>query len=304
MPLSGTISVADVNTVYVKPAGTQENFNSEDFRELAGKPTPNTTVALSDLYGKVPRQKVTIGANNTNSFNINLKSQAQAAKPQVFSFFGGEPQETIFDFTIKGNIGSNSLDTFSLRTGSWHPTVGLVIRIGPVSYTNLVAVAASSATGSPSNGIVAGRGADATGCSGCCDCNGCAAWSRSGGSAILIEHGSATLPTRIINNGIIGSGGSGGHGITMNRDRKHCYHGGGGAGIPGGSKAGGGYGCGANGSYLEGGCGSHAGGDLGSGTWARPTRPSIIFGSYKYTIEGSGIVRGAQAATMPTEGIT
>jgi len=300
MPLSGTISVADVNTVYVKPAGTQENFDSEDFRELAGKPTPQTTIALSDLYGKVPRQKITIGADNKNSFNINLKTAARDAKPNVFAFFNGEPQETIFDFTIKGNIGSNSLTTFSLRTGSWHPTIGLVIRIGPVSYKNLVAVSAGSATGSPSNGIVAGRGANGTS-SGCCDCHWCPAYSKSGGAAILIEHGSETLPTRIINKGIIGSGGTGGHGITMDRKRKHGYQGGGGAGIPGGSKDGhGGYGCGADGTYLEGGCGSFPGGDLGKGNGKRATRPAIIFGSYKYTIEGNGVVRGEQLETMPT----
>jgi hypothetical protein len=120
---------------------------------------------------------------------------------------------------------------------------------------------------------------------------------RSGGSAILLRH-----PLTIQNNGIIGSGGSGGLGFASEETRNQ------GAGVAVGGGAGlppAGYGWPESGSgvptkehkhratFLTGGfSGSNRAGDLGQNTAFRLTRPAIVTQGHAINYSPQGTIRG------------
>lgn len=334
---SGPLGLQDVNIGFGYPPTKQQDLNGFDFRDLVGKPDTETQISLSEAYGKTPDIKIEIGQANSTLYNINLREYAEKSRPTLFA--GGEPTDIVFTFNVFGNVGSNSLTGYAVRTGEWDPTVRLVLNVPEVrtaagelmdinidnetkgtlrvkdhynpftkkwvyktvgkpknkkTYGRFV----DMVTFSPPNGIIAGKGSDATN-SGCCDCLHCGINSLSGGSAILMEHSLI-----IDNQGIIGSGGTGGHGITMNRDHPCLGGAGGGAGIPGGKGLNGAYVNNITPSILNAGdsCGPD-GGSLGMGNGAgRRTRPAILTQGYTLTYIEEGLIRGDVLATMP-EGI-
>lgn len=330
---SGPLGLQDVNVAFGYPPTNEQDLDGFDFRDLVGKPDPGTQVALSEAYGRTPDIKINVGQANATLYNVNLRDLAEDSRPGLFN---PEPIDITFTFNVLGNIGGKTPTQYAVRTGTWHPSVRLVLNVGPVrradgqimdinvdgetkvvrkikdgkdalgkqkykytygpankkTYNRFV----DMDTYNPTNGVIAGAGTDSTN-SGCCDCHGCASASKSGGSAILLEH-----PLTINNEGIIGSGGTGGHGTTMNRDRKHQYGGGGGAGLPPGKTIGGAYGTKTDGSILNGGEGIIAAGSLGMGNPYRRTRPAILTQGYACTITGEGLIRGDVLTAMP-EGI-
>ena len=331
---SGPLGLQDVNVAFGYPPTETQDLNGFDFRDLVGKPDPGSQVALSECYGKTPDIKIKIGQAHSTLYNVNLRNYAERARPGLFD--AGNPTDIVFTFNVFGNIGSKSLTEYAVRTGEWHPTVRLVLNVGPVMRADgeimdvnvdgetkvikKVAIGRDPVTKkviyketygpknkktygtfvnmdtfSPPNGIIAGKGSDATQ-SGCCDCNHCGHYSESGGSAILLEHNLA-----LNNLGIIGSGGAGGHGITMNRDNPRTGGAGGGAGIPGGEGRGGAYVGDVNPTILNAGstCGQ-PGGSLGMGNSNRRTRPAILTQGYALTYIEEGLIRGDVLATMPT----
>jgi len=330
---SGPLGLEDVNVAFGYPPKSEQDLDGFDFRDLVGKPDPGTQVALSEAYGKTPDIKIQIGQSHSTLYNVNLRDYAKKNRPGLFVT---EPTGITFTFNVFGNIGGKTATEYAVRTGEWHPSVRLVLNVPPVRnaaneiidvnvdgekkvikkvkdykdpvtkkwvYKEIYGPANKKTFGTfvdmstydPPNGIIAGAGTDATN-SGCCDCHWCAGHSKSGGSAILLEH-----PLTINNEGIIGSGGTGGHGITMNRDHPCTYGGGGGAGIPPGKNSGG-AGTYSDGSILNGGGGSIPAGGLGLGNPHRRTRPAILTQGHAVTFIEEGLIRGDVSATMP-EGI-
>lgn len=335
LPSSGKISVSDINQAYYYPANKRMDLNSDDYRDLVSKPTPGTTISLEDAYGKTPNIKIDIGSANNNLYNVNLRSIAEETRPLLFE--NGEPQNMFFTFTVYGNIGSKSRSQYALRTGSWHPSVNLKLKLLPVRradgkmlsigvsgsasesvkikdyvdqgtgvqkyQTVTLPVAKTSSApfsnlemNSPPNGLIAGMGGSGD-TSGCCDCGWCHWYSPRGGSAILME-----TNLTIENYGIIGSGGTGGHGITQNRDNNRQGSSGAGAGLDPGTSVWAAH-CSPTTSYLKGACSVGAnGGDLGSanaGGGGRATMPAVITSGYVLSHSGPGLLRGGTATTFP-----
>jgi hypothetical protein len=135
--------------------------------------------------------------------------------------------------------------------------------------------------------------------------------SRSGGSAIVLNH-----PLTILNSGIIGSGGTGGLGFdatwSKNKPNQNANIGGG-AGLPPG-----GFGWPADGrgsptsfmehprraTFLTGGVANNTrAGDLGMGTAFRVTKPAIVTQGHALDLQniGTGMVRGDIASSQPPE---
>ena len=52
LPSSGIISLNDINLELGKASGTNTSLNATDVRSLLGKPTPSSTISLSDAWGK------------------------------------------------------------------------------------------------------------------------------------------------------------------------------------------------------------------------------------------------------------
>ena len=218
--------------------------------------------------------KLNIGTASTNSYNLNLRDLFLAAYPYVGS-------GATVEFSVLGNIGSTSTSTYALQTGSW--PAGSNIKL-------IVPATSGGTTNSPANGIIAGRGGDATS-SGCCDQTGQAANSPPGGPAILLSY-----PLTIQNSGIIGSGGSGGHGVTQNRDNNALGDGGGGAGIDPGTGYQGRYnytGGAWVSSYLVGGASIGVyGGNLGAGTAYVATSKAVVTQGNALTLTGNALLGG------------
>jgi hypothetical protein len=117
-------------------------------------------------------------------------------------------------FTVQGNIGSATagLDTYALDTGEWPPGTQLTLIIPAISDNS----------GSPANGIVAGKGGGGGGWSGVSSSGG------DGSNGIRVN-----VNIDIINRGIIGGGGGGSSGSPGEPQYGplHTYKGGSGAGI-------------------------------------------------------------------------
>jgi len=213
---------------------------------------------------------MTIGAANTNSYNVNLRDQFQA----VYPYIGGPAN---VEFTVLGNIGSTSTSSFSLTTGTWPTGSKLKLILPGISGGN---------SSNPANGVIAGKGGQGQiENPPCCDCYYCNNVPI-GGPAIQL-----LTDLDIVNNGIIGSGGQGSIRIAMNRDRDHKYSAGGGAGINPGEVTYGGYGSPTPGTYLYGGYGSANAGNLGASAVyaANPYSASVIVtNGNNYTLTGAG----------------
>lgn len=217
--------------------------------------------------------KLDIGTANTNSYNLNLRTLFETQYPYVGS-------GATVEFTVLGNIGSTSTSTYSLQTGTW--PVGSNIKL-------IVPATSGGTANSPANGIIAGKGGDAV-FTGCCD--NYSAAQNPGGPAILLSY-----PLAIVNSGIIGSGGTGGLGITQDRDHPNPGDGGGGAGIdPGYSQARGrNYrGAAVYSSYLVGGESTGVfGGNLGSANGAGvATNVAIVTQGNTLTLTGNALLGG------------
>jgi len=170
-------------------------------------------------------------------------------------------------FTVQGNIGSATagLDTYALDTGEWPPGTQLTLIIPAISDNS----------GSPANGIVAGKGGGGGGWSGVSSSGG------DGSNGIRVN-----VNIDIINRGIIGGGGggsSGGPGTV----REYQYKGGSGAGIPITN----------NNSYRYGGVGcnynnSNPGGNLGQPGVFQSTNMCGWSNGYNFTPGAAGIAIG------------
>jgi hypothetical protein len=105
----------------------------------------------------------------------------------------------------------------------------------------------------------------------------------------------------INNTGIIGSGGTGGHGITQNRDNQRQGSAGAGAGLDPGTSVWAAH-CSPETSYLVGACGIGAsGGDLGGANLdggGLPSNPAIITSGHVLTYSGPGLLRGGVSASL------
>lgn len=218
--------------------------------------------------------KIPIGTANTNSFNLNLRTLFEAQYPYVGTGANVE-------FTLSGNIGSASTSTYALQTGSW--PAGSNIKL-------IVPATSGGTTNSPANGVIAGKGGNAI-TTGCCDSYAPASSFNPGGPAILLSY-----PLTIQNNGVIGSGGTGGQGITQNRDNNALGGHGGGAGIEPGSGGQGRYNYTNGGwvsSYLVGGTsiGVNAG-SLGQGAGGRATASAVVTQGNTLTVIGNALLGG------------
>ena len=188
---------------------------------------------------------------------------------------------------MQGNIGSASAaaNTYAINTGEWPLGTDLTLIIPAISDN----------TGSPANGVVAGKGGLGGGFNG-----GGRASGENGGAAIGVF-----TDIKITNRGIIGGGGGGGSGAGGS-SQGYWYYGGCGAGV---SITG-------NGSYRYGGGGcrynnSNYGGNLGEPGAPNPspdycgwfygqinpgTAGAAIINPYGYvctiTNEGNGAVYG------------
>jgi hypothetical protein len=213
---------------------------------------------------------MTIGAANTNSYNVDLRQQFQA----VYPYIGGPAN---VDFTVLGNIGSTSTSSFSLTTGTWPTGSKLKLILPGISGGN---------SSNPANGVIAGKGGQGQiENPPCCDCYGCNNVPIGGPAIQLLTN------LDIVNNGIIGSGGQGSIRIAMNRDRDHKYSSGGGAGINPGEVYQSNYGSPTPGTYLYGGYGSANAGNLGQSAVhaANPYSASVIVtNGNTYTLTGAG----------------
>jgi hypothetical protein len=218
--------------------------------------------------------KLNIGTANTNSYNLNLRNHFVASYPYV------GPGATV-EITVLGNIGSTSTSEYALQTGSWPAGTNL----------KLILPATSGGSGNnPANGVIAGKGGNAI-TTGCCDIYVGANSFNPGGPAILLSY-----PLTIQNNGVIGSGGTGGLGITQNRDNNALGGHGGGAGIDPGSGGQGRYNYTNGGwvsSYLVGGTsiGVNAG-NLGQGAGGRATSSAVVTQGNTLTVIGNALLGG------------
>jgi len=217
--------------------------------------------------------KLNIGTANTNSYNLVLWNLFTAQYPYIGTGVNVE-------FTLLGNIGSTSTSTYSLQTGTW--PVGSNIKL-------IVPATSGGTANSPANGIIAGKGGDAV-FTGCCD--NLSAAQNPGGPAILLSY-----PLAIVNSGIIGSGGTGGLGITQDRDHPNPGDGGGGAGIDVGYSQARGRnynGAAVYSSYLIGGASTGIGaGNLGQPNGAGlATAKAIVTQGNTLTVTGNGQLLG------------
>jgi hypothetical protein len=105
-----------------------------------------------------------------------------------------------------------------------------------------------------------------------------------------------SYPLTIQNSGIIGSGGSGGHGVTQNRDNNALGDGGGGAGINPGTGYQGRYNYTGGtwvSSYLVGGNSVGVnGGALGAGTAYVATSKAVVTQGNTLTLTGNALLGG------------
>ena len=218
--------------------------------------------------------KLNIGTASTNSYNLVLRDLFLASYPYVGS-------GATVEFTVLGNIGSTTTGTYALQTGSW--PAGSSIKL-------ILPATSGGSTNSPANGIIAGMGGAAT-ASSCCDNTGAAANSGPGGPAILLSY-----PLTIQNSGVIGSGGSGGHGVTQNRSNNAQGDGGGGAGIDPGYSFQGRYNYTGGtwvSSYLVGGNSIGVnGGNLGTGTAYVATSVAVVTQGNTLTLTGNALLGG------------
>jgi len=219
--------------------------------------------------------KLDIGTANTNSYNLNLRDLFLASYPYVGS-------GATVEFSVLGNIGSTDTSTYALQTGSW--PVGSKIKL-------ILPATSGGTTNSPANGIIAGKGGDRI-TTGCCDSYPGAASYNKGGSAILLSY-----PLTIENSGVIGSGGTGGLGITQDRDHPNPGDAGGGAGIVVGvsEPRGRNYnGSAVYSSYLVGGASTGIGaGNLGSANGAGvATNVAIVTQGNTLTLTGNALLGG------------
>lgn len=331
---SGPLGLQDVNVAFGYPPTNEQDLDGFDFRDLVGKPDSGTRIALSEAYGLTPDIKIKVGQAHSTLYNVNLRDYAEQNRPGLFD--AGEPTDIVFTFNVFGNIGSKTNDQFAVRTGTWNETVRLVLNLNPVRradgelmdvnidgetkvvkklkdyidpvtkkwvYKNVYGPKNTKSFGrfvnmdtyNPPNGVIAGKGTDGNQ-SGCCYQRWVTTYVKSGGGAILLEH-----DLKINNLGIIGSGGCGGHGITMNRDNPTLGGAGGGAGIPAGKGKSGRY-TWSDGSILQGGASVGVpSGDLGMGNGYRRTRPAILTQGHTLTYIEEGIIRGDVLATMPSD---
>jgi hypothetical protein len=218
--------------------------------------------------------KLNIGTANTNSYNLNLRDLFLASYPYVGS-------GATVEFSVLGNIGSTDTSTYALQTGSW--PVGSKIKL------ILPAISGGDLTKNPLNGVIAGKGGDAV-FTGCCDSYG--ATQNPGGPAILLSY-----PLEIANSGIIGSGGTGGLGITQDRDHPNPGDGGGGAGIDVGYSQARGRnynGAAVYSSYLIGGASTGiGGGNLGSANgFGVATAKAVVTQGNTLTLTGNALLGG------------
>ena len=218
--------------------------------------------------------KLNIGTASTNSYNLVLWDAFTAQYPYVGT-------GATVEFTLLGNIGSTTTGTYALQTGSW--PAGSNIKL-------IVPATSGGSTNSPTNGVIAGKGGNAI-TTGCCDSYAAASSFNPGGPAILLSY-----PLTIQNNGVIGSGGTGGLGITQNRDNNALGGHGGGAGIDPGSGGQGRYNYTNGGwvsSYLVGGTsiGVNAG-NLGQGAGGRATASAVVTQGNTLTVTGNALLGG------------
>lgn len=218
--------------------------------------------------------KLNIGTADTNSYNLVLWDLFTAQYPYVNT-------GATVEFTVLGNIGSKSTSTYSLQTGTW--PIGSKIKL------ILPAISGGDLTKNPLNGVIAGKGGDAV-FTGCCDNKGAA--QNPGGPAIFLSY-----PLEIANSGIIGSGGTGGLGITQDRDHPNPGDGGGGAGIDVGYSQARGRnykGAAVYSSYLIGGAST----GIGAGNLGQPneaglaTAKAIVTQGNTLTVTGNGQLLG------------
>lgn len=106
---SGVITLANVNAELLRTVGSTLSLNDSDLRLLAQKPTTNSTISMSDLYGKTYVFTATI---STNQQQINLSTLALAA-----GWNGVFP--VIITINAGIYISSNDTSIAALTTGSF-----------------------------------------------------------------------------------------------------------------------------------------------------------------------------------------
>lgn len=120
LPASGPISMSQVNTEFVRPITTQVSLNDADVRSLAVKPVPNSTISMSDLYGKaapgstpptVPSTTIQVfdstGGVDTNGWfndiNITFENDATLASANIDNPNSGNAKQTTY--LVGRNLG-------------------------------------------------------------------------------------------------------------------------------------------------------------------------------------------------------
>jgi len=226
---------------------------------------------------------IRIGSENINTYEVNLRENFLFEFPNVLT-------PVIVNFFVSGNIGSRSVNTPALTTGTGWPSGSRLTLVVP-DVTNF---SGPGGQNSPFNGLIVGAGG-----------RGGPGWPQNprpdgvnpssdqgepGGPAISLGYN-----LDIINNGIIGGGGQGSNFITFPGGVRTAS-GYGGAGINAGTGVSGG-----TATYRVGqgpASGGNRGGDLGQaahGVTNPLNAPFIVLNNFQYSILGGGQTFGGEA---------
>jgi len=208
---SGAISLRDVNVLVNANASNSIDMNGGVFRAVTRRPNRNTTISMSDAYGKSPVTEVTIGlADTILEQSINLR--------QEYVLATGDATESVkwVVFNFVGSVVGTSPDIPAMTTGLWPDGCTLTLNIPALSSDY-------------SNGFIGGRG----GTGGYASCH---PQRKGGANPCGTEDGQAggcafeaLYPITINNAGVIAGGGGGGGALIRNNGGFAITCGGGGA---------------------------------------------------------------------------
>lgn len=216
LPASGQISLSQVNTELGLVSTTTISMNQSNVRDLFDKPTPNSTISMSDGWGKTKKVQRTVFIVNTGTFtvpsnfvslvsveaiapgrytNYNSGGAGGGAYAKTTSITGLAANSTCYTQISQGNDAWFRLGTNAAPASS---TQGVLAKIGAAMSSQTLGGEGGSAASSIGTTVYAGgNGGNGTGIVG-----------RTGGGGGAAGPGGAGKNGGSTNNG--GGGGAGG----------------------------------------------------------------------------------------------